>query len=203
MAWQQLIKPTLPGTGEIGYCLKYARQRYGINSKYDTAWAAWEGAKYKHADRDIPDVIVPVWFKYPFPDSSPGHVGVRTPDGKIYSSPYKSSQQYYIFSSISEVESTLNAKYVGWSEDINGVRVVKKGEDMANTTLTKDQQKALFKGFFGADWLGSNYSFPEETLDSWLSKWSNNPDALWKQPSSSGNCTEDERAYLDLLKKIT
>lgn len=131
MAWKQLITPQLPGTGQVGFCLRYARERYGIGAKYLVAWNAWSGAQFKHADRNFPPVSVPLWFKYPLPNSSPGHVVIRTPDGKLYSSPYKSTQSYYVFPSIEAVESTLGAGYVGWSEDINGVRVaINEGGDM-------------------------------------------------------------------------
>lgn len=177
--WTQLITPVLPGVGTIGNCLMYVRQRYGIAAGYPTAWDGWLGAKFKHTDRNFPNVCVPVWFKYKLPASSPGHVVIWNPaDKKFYSSPYNSGQKYFIFDSIEQIERVLKAGYVGWSEDVNNVRVaINKGDDMSkwNNGMTlnllyhsvspevaKKAEAANFVGYFGGqDGKESNQALDE------------------------------------------
>lgn len=127
---QQLIQPTLPGKGIVGECLVYARSLYGIGPKYLTALKGWQGAQYKSSGSPPTDVSVPLWFSW----KTDGHVVVQVPGKGLYSSPMKAGENYHIFSSIASVESYLGAKYLGWSEDINDVRVVTEGDNMAAAT---------------------------------------------------------------------
>lgn len=129
---KQLIQPNLAVKGAVGFCLVYARMVFGIGPLYPTAWNAWERA-IQHEDRNFPPLAVPVWFKHPAAGTIPGHVAIRLPSGDIYSSPFRKSDDRAVLSSIAEVERLYNAKYVGWSEDINNVRVADvspKGEIM-------------------------------------------------------------------------
>jgi hypothetical protein len=53
-----------------------------------------------------------------------GHVTVNVPGHGIYSSPYQKGTSHAVMSSIAEVEKHYGVKYLGWTEDLNGVRVV-------------------------------------------------------------------------------
>jgi uncharacterized coiled-coil protein SlyX len=118
----QLVQPNLTVTGQVGWCLAYARQVFGVPALYPTAWQAWLNTKYKHTDRNFPNVAVPVWFSY----QTAGHVVVYVPNKGFYSSPYKTGQAYYVGSSIADIELKYSCRFVGWSEDINNVRVAQE-----------------------------------------------------------------------------
>lgn len=179
----QLKQPNLATVGALGYCLKYAREVFGVASKYATAWDGWVNAKFKHQDQNFPNVAVPIWFSYPPGGTSPGHVAVRLGNGQIYSSPYQSNTTHAVLNSIAEVEQHYRAKYVGWSEDINDVKVIDLGADM-----TLDQAKELVKqiGIISGD---ANVS-----KDSWITDQANHvvadPNyaaALIRQELNAGN----------------
>ena len=141
--WIQLKKPNLAIVGFSGLCLNYARRVFGVAPKYATAWLAWKGAKYKHPTRTLPNVAVPVWFSYHIP----GHVAVYVPKKGIYST---TRYGVKVFPSISALEQFISgAKYVGWTEDINGVRVVKQttSEPVYYTVKSGDTVTSICKKF--------------------------------------------------------
>lgn len=116
------IKPPIVGTvGQDGLCLDYVTRFFGVPDKYDSATDAWADAQYKHPGEQPPsDVAVPVWFSYNGPD---GHVAGSVPGTGVYST---SAQGDKTFTSVQALVSWMGEgfKYLGWSEDINSVRVV-------------------------------------------------------------------------------
>lgn len=121
MSYRQLKQPDLSVKGISGFCLNYARRVFGVGAKYPNAWKAWENTKYKHKDRKLPNVSVPVWFSYKRGGVNLGHVAVNVPGRGLYTSPIGGKSFYR---SLADFEHAVsNCKYVGWSEDINGVRV--------------------------------------------------------------------------------
>lgn len=123
--YTQLKSPNLSVVGQDGLCLAYVTEVFGVPNKYSSATVAWEDAQYKHAGEQPPmGVSVPVWFSYNGPD---GHVAGATPSG-VYST---TAQGDKTFSSVSALVSWMGEgfKYLGWSEDINNVRVVQPQED--------------------------------------------------------------------------
>lgn len=117
MAYRQLRAPNLKTVGKSGYCLVYARSVFGVGSKWATAALAWANASYKHTGNPPNDASVPVWFKY----GKDGHVAVSVPGKGVYST---TAQGVKVFKTVAECASYVKATYLGWSEDINGVRVV-------------------------------------------------------------------------------
>jgi len=124
MAYAQVKYPNVNVTGYSNLCLQYVRRVYGVGAKYPYAWSAWSNARYKHTDA-LPNASVPVWFSYHTRIAGIyrnwGHV-VAYVDGKFYSTTKYGVKAY---TSIAAVERALGVKYVGWSEDINGVQVVR------------------------------------------------------------------------------
>lgn len=114
---EQLKQPNLNVVGQSGLCLVYVRNIFGIAAKYPTATSGWQNAQYKHTTTPPTDVSVPVWFSY----GTDGHVAVSVPGKGFYS---VSAQGDKIFSTLAELEAYIKCSYLGWSEDINGVRVV-------------------------------------------------------------------------------
>lgn len=107
--------PKVPGAS--GQCLKYVRQTFAIASLWTWAWTAWLKAKYKHRDRNLPNVPCAVWFSYRVVQ---GHVVTYVPKQGFYSVTKYGVRR---FKTIEEVENFIGCKFVGWTEDINGVRV--------------------------------------------------------------------------------
>lgn len=130
----QLVQPNLSVTGQIGWCLKYAANVFGIQFAKPSAWQEWQNCKYPHTDRNLPNNSVPLWFSFwttiDGVYANWGHVVVQVPGQGFYSSPWRQGTTHAVLGSIAEVERIYGVKYVGWSEDIANVKVV--GEDMLN-----------------------------------------------------------------------
>ncbi|MFN3004973.1 hypothetical protein [Mycolicibacterium wolinskyi] len=158
MAWQQLVTPNTDITEKAGMCLSYSRRAFGAPAVEPTAWDAWTKAKYRHEDRAFPEGVAhPVWFywKNKLPGDTVaqeyGHVAVRKADGKIWSSPLSGVGRAW-FNSVDDLVRAFGGgmRYVGWSEDISGVKVIEmKGDDMRNPT--KDEVVHAFMFGMGAE----------------------------------------------------
>jgi opacity protein-like surface antigen len=139
--YQQLIQPNLSVVGQNGECLVYVREVFRVSAKYATATAAWENAQYKHSGTP-PANAVPIWFSW----EADGHVAVWD-NGTIYST---TAQGDKTFASIQALMDYIGGgiAYLGWSEDINNVRVV-QGENMSPMTAIVDNETAtrLFNGW--------------------------------------------------------
>lgn len=141
-AWLQLRTPDLTKTVRPGWCLGYVSQVLGIDSsQYRSAKHAQLGTQHFHGpDEPLLDVPVLVWFDHEGPyddgqgpyDGRPvgavgnwGHVVYGSPEMGFYSSPLGEigdPASSLRLGSIAEVERRFNSTYVGWSEDLAGVR---------------------------------------------------------------------------------
>lgn len=132
MAWQALVAPRKGTRDGTGWCLRYAQSFFGAPARYNSAWDAWNATQYKHGPNEpLPDVPVLLWFSHYGTYGSPprygnwGHVAIHVPGDAIYTSP-ASGWGFGRYGTIREIERVFNARYVGWSEDINGLRVAVK-----------------------------------------------------------------------------
>lgn len=120
----QLVTPDLTVKDGAGWCLRFTQTVWGAPARYESAWQAWEATEHKHTDA-LPDVAVPVWFEhwgnYGY-YANWGHVVSYVPGMGFLSSPTSGVGQVWL-PDIASVERTFNSKYVGWTEDINGLRV--------------------------------------------------------------------------------
>jgi len=128
--WKALKSVNLNVPAKLGYCLQYAHDVFGIGAKYPTAWQAWEHAQYKHTDQNFPPVPVLASFSGANGD---GHIEVHVPGVGFSASPYNRATGHEVLATIAEVEQHYGVKYVGWAEDINGVRVAEQVADPAPT----------------------------------------------------------------------
>jgi LysM repeat protein len=125
MAYKQLRKPDVGiKTTAIGWCLWWVQQAFRANHIYALAIQEWNANSYNHGD--VPKGLwVPIFFK--MRGVPAGHVAILAPDRSVYStsSPYTRYPIHH--SSIATLNSYYGGKltYLGWSEDIGGVRVVK------------------------------------------------------------------------------
>ena len=102
-------------------CLKFVRQAYGVNGVYPSAFVAWKSAQFRH-EQDHPGRIpvnVPVFFA-PL-RSSYGHVGFAVGDGLMITTNSATNRIHR-----HTIASWMNVGYdlLGWTEDINRVRVI-------------------------------------------------------------------------------
>lgn len=139
--YQQLVTPNLdPEIKEggkvlndwVGWCLAYVKTAFSaFGATGDTAWKAWNATKFKHTD-DLPiGVYVPIWFSgY----KGLGHASIlyKRPDGQIsiWTTPLSKKPFADVYMSIGEIERRYGVTYVGWSEDIAGVQVIKKAGEI-------------------------------------------------------------------------
>ncbi len=137
MNYLQERTPDLNTSEKAGLCLQFTENSFGVPNLYDNAWKAWEATQYKHTDRDFPaGVAVPVWFDWSgnvmWDDGFVrygryGHAAVRAADGRIHSAPGEGvgSQTFDDVDALTRYFGG-GMTYVGWSEDIAGVRVIKE-----------------------------------------------------------------------------
>ncbi len=123
--YRQLVKPDLSVQEKSGFSLAHIQKAYGAPVKHAFAWHSWVACEHTHnALTELPDAYVPVWFytTIEHTDTPLGHVMIWDPvSQKIWGTPRNGyGKQWYTF------EQIVNAKtrYVGWSEDLNGLRVV-------------------------------------------------------------------------------
>ena len=150
----QLVEPNLSVVGTAGECLHYAGMVFGIYSGPNTAWEAWTQTKYPHKDTNFPsNLSFPVWFSW----EVDGHVAIHTPNG-IYTSPLAGTG-HLVYPSISALESAFGVTYVGWSEDIEGKRVIEGGimnqtnvNNLYIAVLGRKADSSGLKTFTGKPW---------------------------------------------------
>ena len=124
----QLITPNPKISCKPGMCLEYVRETFGVAPKYPSAIADWEASALKHTNQDFPaGVWVPVWFT--LSDNPAGHVALRQPDGSIWSSSSPTDTAPMHHGSLGDLLSYYGGRldYLGWTENIEGVKVVDVG----------------------------------------------------------------------------
>jgi hypothetical protein len=156
MSYRQLVVPNLSVSGQIGWCLDYARRVFSAPAGILYASQSWQLTKQKHRNADFPtDVVVPIWFDYQLGGMNQGHVAIHVPGKGIYSSPWKAGTSSAVLRSVDELIRIYSSNgknpmtFVGWSEDINGVRVVEPqgGDDMSRVGPV--ELNILSLAFFG------------------------------------------------------
>ena len=150
MTWTALVPPRKNTVDLPGMCLRFAQSFFGAPVKHRSAWEAWQNQTYRHPPSDpLPNVPVLLWYSHwgtygdPLSYENWGHVTPYVPGDAIYSSPdnpYAGWSQSR-FSTIAEVERAFNCKYVGWSEDINGLRVAENVKSLTGTNPTKPHNR--------------------------------------------------------------
>lgn len=108
----------------FGYCLAFVRLSYGdVPARGGSAASAWRNAKIKHG----PDVPAPLGVPQFWTGGSKGygHIVLSAGDGTVWTTdkagPGKISRERF-----QDVHRWLGRShtYVGWSEDLNGVRII-------------------------------------------------------------------------------
>lgn len=131
MSWVQVKSPNLNVRTSLGMCLQYVQDAFGSGWAGSYALQGWRDiVKKKHTDRNMPGgVYVPIWFEGYWDGVNYGHVAIYK-DGVCWSSPYTNKGTHDQLGNIETVERIYGMKYIGWSEDIGGTTVIKKGSSM-------------------------------------------------------------------------
>ncbi|ASN20715.1 hypothetical protein [Arthrobacter sp. YN] len=140
---KQLITPNPNIKCYPGWCLMYVRQAFGLNGLYPSATAGWNAARYKHRDRNFPaGRWVPVWFH--LGEEPLGHVALMAPDGSVFSTsdPSNTPHHHPNLDHLLSYYRALRPTYLGWTEDIEGVAVVKAADSINLTGSTTSEGDA-------------------------------------------------------------
>jgi hypothetical protein len=177
------LRPANANTQGVPYrCLDFATRVFNVPNKYDFAWQAWSNAQYRHpTSESLPDVPVPVWFEWTgLVDNvraNWGHVAVWFPGKGVLSSPFSINQKQQWFDTPQKLITYLGSgSYVGWSEDINGVRIadVTKEDDM-----TTQEAIAMLDSYW---WNIVGRKIKQSELDEYVPVVvSGNPDKVFKK----------------------
>ena len=134
MAYKQLRAVHLSQTGPKRLCLQFTRKAFGIAAKYPDAWTAWQHSK-RHQEA-LPNAYVPVFFtwtgKIGGVTKNWGDVAIWVPGHGVFGSPLEGIGNRWDPSVEARAAAIGGgAKYVGWSEDLNGADIVQKVADPA------------------------------------------------------------------------
>lgn len=144
MSYKQLRHPNLQQTDLTGYCLRFTRNAFGIGSKYEYAWLNWQSSKTRHTDA-LPNVAVPVWFTWTGTidgiHRNWGDVAIWVPGRGVFGTPLKGGGNSNRWDASVQARAAAiggGAQYVGWTEDINDVKVVEpQGQVKGDSTMAK------------------------------------------------------------------
>lgn len=103
-----------------GYCLRFARSCAGVRALYLTATEGWRGAQHRHLVGTPPRGSF-VWWSGG--GKGYGHVAVSDGRGYVWSTDIVRMGMIDRVSLAYLAARWGNLTYLGWSEDINGVRV--------------------------------------------------------------------------------
>jgi hypothetical protein len=111
---------TAPVKDYTGLCLQFVRMAFGLGAGFASAKAAWQGAKFQHKTTDantIPRGVPVFWAVGEF-----WHVALSLGGGLCLSTDVRRRGRVDIVR-IDSIRTAWGAQLLGWTEDLNGVRV--------------------------------------------------------------------------------
>lgn len=149
MDYQQITNPNLNITYTGGWCLKAVRDAFGIGARYATATDDWNSGN-QHKEQPPGGLSVPVYFS--LGTEPAGHVAIHLPDGKVASSTLSGTHKpLYIHPNMADMiriyaKANRSCTYLGWSEEVNNVPVVRKEEpEMTRRDIIKQNFITVFE----------------------------------------------------------
>lgn len=106
-----------PTPGWKAQCLRFCRTMYGIPSQHTSAINAWIGSTYKHTTGVPPRGAFVFWKVGQF-----GHIAISDGNGFCISTDIKGPGTVARVP-ITTINTRWSAHYLGWTEDVNGVRL--------------------------------------------------------------------------------
>lgn len=125
MAYKQLKHPNVAvSTKAIGWCLWWVQEAFKTPHVFPRAIDEWNANTFNHVGQPPRGVFVPVFFT--MKGVPAGHVAIAAPDGSIYSTSSPHSLTPVHHQNLQDILRYYGGQlsYLGWSEDIGGVRVV-------------------------------------------------------------------------------
>lgn len=110
-------------TSDPGYCLREVRECYAVGRRYTDAAGAWSMARHKHPETDprkIPRGVPVFWTGGA---EGHGHVAIATGWRGLCWSTDILRPGYFDRVPIELITQKWGLRLVGWTEDLNGVRV--------------------------------------------------------------------------------
>lgn len=148
--YKQLVKPNVHIPAQPGWCLTYVQETFKAPWAGSTATDGWNRAEYKHVGQTPPKgVSVPVWFA--MRGEPAGHVVTWMEDGSIWSASDNDPQADY-HPNLQHLLDFYGGRLTlrGWSEDIGGLRIVRKEDDMT-TQEAHDVGVAVYRAVYGRE----------------------------------------------------
>lgn len=120
IAWAK-AQSTKPSRSWHNLCLMFVRSCFGVAAKYGSARLAWQGAKRRHETTDAGSIPagVPVFWRT---GTVNWHVAISAGDGYCWSSDIGGKGKVGRIG-IAALSRAWGATLLGWTEDLNGVRV--------------------------------------------------------------------------------
>lgn len=113
----QAVKRALAATScDVGMCLAVVRGWLGVPAKYGSAATAWDAAKQRSSSRTPPAGVPVFWL-----GGRHGHIALSLGGGRVRSTDWPRGKVGT--TTISELERRWGYRYVGWSSDLNGVKL--------------------------------------------------------------------------------
>lgn len=142
---RQLKQPNLNTADQPGWCLRFVGNAFDTKQRpFDRARKAWEGAKFKHTDALPTDVSVPVFFTWDGTIDGEtdnwGDVAIWVPGKGVFGTPLRGTgKPNSWFKTVEERAKAIGGKaqYLGWAEDINGVRIAEPSPQPATPAVKK------------------------------------------------------------------
>lgn len=121
-----------------GYCQKYVRDPcWRVPSLYGSAIDAWNGARYKHKGDRNPPEGAPCYYS----GGQYGHAVISVGGGRIRSTDCTTAT-HVNDTDLGWPERAWGYKYLGWTEDINGVHLPLPNEE-GDMPLNEDDLSAI------------------------------------------------------------
>lgn len=105
-----------------GMCQQFTRVSFGVRAYYGSAADAWHGADYRHptsSSKDIPPAVPVFWLGG---SRGYGHAAVSLGNGLCRSTDWPRAESVGT-ARIDDITRAWGQRFVGWTEDINEVRV--------------------------------------------------------------------------------
>ena len=135
MPYVQKFAPNLDAVAYPGQCLWLVEEAYNTPEPYTSMFAtardSWDSSAFKHETNEMPGVPVPVYFSWTGTIDGVtkdwGDCRIFVPGRGVFGSPLNWDDPLgnAWVADLNEVERLIpGAKYLGWTEDISGFRVV-------------------------------------------------------------------------------
>lgn len=131
-----------PSRDWFALCLMFVRMCYAIGVRFPSARAAWEGAEFRRPTTDAGSIPagVPVFWRV----GEFWHVALSIGAGKCLSTDVRRRGLVDVVR-IDAIATAWGATLLGWTEDLNGVRIWSEGQDqiaVSRVTIARAKLRA-------------------------------------------------------------